>query len=135
MKKVLSFDEKGATDIIDDYAEDSSGGFFKYYELEQYENILEKVSYSGNQSPDSEEWVEYLFIPDKKLLERVDLDEDSKVDIIEVYDDVDGVETMSLFLGKEIDTVRKDGTVRFEDGNEVNPQRLDIQETKELLNW
>ena len=42
MKKVLAYDKRGISkekDVKENYNPQNAGGFFKYYELEQYENI------------------------------------------------------------------------------------------------
>ncbi len=46
MKEVLDYDKSGISkekDVKEKYNKDNTGGFFKYYELEQYEDTLRKV--------------------------------------------------------------------------------------------
>ncbi len=51
MKKVLAYDKSGISkekDVKEKYNKNNAGGFFKYYELEQYEDILRKVKYEDS---------------------------------------------------------------------------------------
>ncbi len=49
MKKVLFYDKSGISkdkDVKEHYNKDKAGGFFKYYELEQFPEILERMKYN-----------------------------------------------------------------------------------------
>ncbi|WP_103898004.1 site-specific DNA-methyltransferase [Petrotoga halophila] len=51
MKKVLAYDKSGISkekDVKEKYNQNNAGGFFKYYELEQYEDTLRKVKYEDS---------------------------------------------------------------------------------------
>ena len=86
MKKVLSGDEGGISNTIDW----KGGGFFKYYELEQYEDILRKsvyrddehLIYNQNKSP----FEQYIFLRDEKLNYCMEIQDDEvKVDLNKLY--------------------------------------------------
>ncbi len=51
MKKVLAYDKSGISkekDVKEKYNEKTAGGFFKYYELEQYEDALDNIELKEN---------------------------------------------------------------------------------------
>ena len=51
MKKVLAYDKSGISkekDVKEKYSQQKAGGFFKYYELEQYEDALRKTRYEDS---------------------------------------------------------------------------------------
>ncbi|MEO0144935.1 MAG: site-specific DNA-methyltransferase, partial [candidate division WOR-3 bacterium] len=63
MKKVLAYDKSGISkekDVKEKYNENNAGGFFKYYELEQYEQALANTVYEDND----------IFTAGKNLYER-----------------------------------------------------------------
>jgi len=111
MKKVLFFDKSGISkekDVKEKYNENNAGGFFKYYELEQYEDVLRKAKYEDsdlfsalNQSP----YEQYIFLKDKKLLDALEIDYQNnkvKVDLSKIYSNIDIAETLSNLKGKWI---------------------------------
>ncbi|MGC9110212.1 MAG: DNA methyltransferase, partial [Caldimicrobium sp.] len=117
MKKVLAYDGSGISrdkDVKEKYNEKNAGGFFKYYELEQYEEILRNVEY--NKESNKEFYDKMLenfkdikfselnpFLLDKRLAKAVKENEESiEVDLKELYPDkeVDLLESMANVLGK-----------------------------------
>jgi len=74
MKKVLAYDKYGISkekDVKEKYNEKQAGGFFKYYELEQYEETFANTVYenydmfiAGNKSP----YEQYVFMKGEKML-------------------------------------------------------------------
>ncbi|ADY73243.1 DNA methylase N-4/N-6 domain protein [Desulfurobacterium thermolithotrophum DSM 11699] len=114
MKKVLFYDKSGISkdkDVKELYNDKKAGGFFKYYELEQYEDILKTIEYADI---DVEEYYEKLanvlgedfksskaepFIFDKKLARVVD--EEGNINIQNLYPDkeIDIAESISNVLG------------------------------------
>ena len=96
------------------------GGFFKYYELEQYEETLANTVYEnhdlfiiGNKSP----YEQYVFMKDEKMLRALEVDYENKkvnVDLSKIYPPVsplnkggiqggiDIAETLSNLTGKWI---------------------------------
>lgn len=124
MKKVLAYDKSGISkekDVKEKYNEKSAGGFFKYYELEQFEEILRNVEYS--QEPASEFFKKYTevsnitfsqvdpFIFDKRLAKAVKINKETndwKVDFKELYPDkqVDLIESIVNILGIDYKTAK-----------------------------
>jgi len=123
MKKVLFYDKSGISkekDVKKIYNEKNAGGFFKYYELEQYEDILKTIDYADT---DIKEYYEKLkqvlkenftfskaspFIFDKKLAKVVD--EKGNINIQNLYPDkkIDIKESLDLAnLGSNIEGIYK----------------------------
>ncbi|BCD62899.1 adenine-specific DNA-methyltransferase [Nitratiruptor sp. YY08-26] len=127
MKKVLAYDKTGISkekDIKENYNEKKAGGFFKYYELEQYEDILKTIDYADT---DLKEYYEKLkkvleedftfsnanpFIFDKKLANAIKI-EDGKINI----------DLKSLYPDKEID-IKESLFLQNLDENEKNILKL-----------
>lgn len=99
----------------------NGGGFFKYYELEQYEEVLARAKYQW-QGKEGENSVEhYSFLQDEKLLDAIEIDyqnKNAKVVFERLYPEVDIAETLSNVSGKHIKQIFEDKVV-FEDGSEV----------------
>lgn len=137
MKRVISGKSHGVSN-------NSKNGFFKYYELEQYEDILQNMSYKESESTlsnYSESWDEYLFMEDEKLAGPTISKEDGgevKVNLEELYENIDIPETISLLVGQPIreiteeKVVLEDGTAN---GNRVDLDNPDIEVVKPLLWW
>ncbi len=96
MKKVLFYDKSGISkekDVKEVYNEKQAGGFFKYYELEQYEDILKTIDYADTDVKEYYEKLEKVlgedfsfsktnpFIFDKKLSKAIKIKNDKKVEI------------------------------------------------------
>lgn len=154
MKKVLAYDKTGISrekDVKEKYNPKNAGGFFKYYELEQYEEILQTVEYSDT---DIKEYVENLrkllkddftyskidpFIFDKKLSKALEVDEESSevtLNLSKLYPDkeIDIAETLSNVKGLKIKKLTRD-YVEFENGETVYFNNLKPSDFKELLIW
>ena len=135
MKKVLAYDKSGISKEVKEY---QGGGFFKYYELEQYEETLANTVYEnhdmliiGDKSP----YEQYVFMKDEKMLRALEIDYENskvKVDLSKLYDNIDVAETLSNLTGKWIKKIRED-EVEFEDGNIVNTKNLDYKLIKPLI--
>ncbi len=116
MKKVLFYDKSGISkekDVKEKYNEKNAGGFFKYYELEQFEDVLRNAEYSEKSA--KEFYEEFLknfkdykfsqvdpFIFDRRLAKAVKVDGMSfTVDFKELYPDkeVDITESIVNTLG------------------------------------
>lgn len=116
MKKVLFYDKSGISkekDVKEKYNEKNAGGFFKYYELEQFEDLLRNVEYSEKSG--KEFYEEFLknfkdykfsqvdpFLFDRRLAKAVRVDgEDITVNFEELYPDkkVDITESIVNTLG------------------------------------
>lgn len=118
----------------------NGGGFFKYYELEQYEDTLKNCKYGDGDlfSKTSEKaYQDYVFMKDEKMLEALEIDYKNKkvrVDLEKLYPDIDIAETLSNLTGKWINAI-KDGEVEFTDGSKINTKELDYKLIKPLIWW
>lgn len=116
------------------------GGFFKYYELEQYEESLNICKYEDGDiinHTDGSTYEQYVFLPDKKMLSAIELDYEKdkiQVDLSKLYDNIDIAETISNLTGKWIKSIKKDKVI-FTDGTDVNIASLDYQSIKPLIWW
>ncbi|HOQ33354.1 MAG TPA: DNA methyltransferase [Candidatus Hydrogenedens sp.] len=151
MKKVLAYDKSGISKELKTPRQTSSdtplqegiyqgGGFFKYYELEQYEETLANTVYenhdmyiAGNKSV----YEQYAFLKDEKMLKALEIDYENnkvKVDLSKLYANIDIAETLSNLTGKWIKKIKPD-EVEFEDGTVVNTKDLDYKLIKPLIWW
>ncbi len=136
MKKVLSGFNAGISEQVNF----QGGGFFKYYELEQYEETLNNCKYEdGNlmTHTDKSIYEQYVFLADEKMLGAIEPDYENnkvKVDLSTLYKNIDVAETLSNLTGKGIKTIQKD-KITFADGTEVNPTELDYKLIKPLIWW
>ncbi|MCL0106181.1 site-specific DNA-methyltransferase [Peptococcaceae bacterium] len=116
------------------------GGFFKYYELEQYEDTLRKVKYEDADlfdNPNEDPYNQYVFMKDLKMLEALEVDYENnkvKVDLSKLYSNIDIPETLSNLLGKWIKRITPN-SVEFEDGEKIDMKNLDYKLTKPLIWW
>jgi adenine specific DNA methylase Mod len=138
MKKVLAYDKSGISKEVKDY---KGGGFFKYYELEQYEQTLKKVVYKESHPfldfNDKSVYRQYVFMKDLKLLEAVELDcKNNKIniDFSKIYPGIDLTETLSNLTGKAIKKATKEYVV-FDDGEKIEFDNLDFNLIKPLIWW
>ncbi len=142
MKKVLFYDKSGISkekDVKEKYNEKNAGGFFKYYELEQYEDVLRKAKYEDSdlfENPYEDPYSQYIFMKDPKMLECLEIDYENnkvKVDFSKLYSkekdgkEIDIVETLSNLLGKWIKKITKD-YAELEDGTKIDPKNLEYVE-------
>ena len=144
MKKVLAYDKSGISkekDVKEKYNENDAGGFFKYYELEQYEEILRNAIYL---EPEGEKTLftkdfNYIFTTDPKMLSAIELDYENnkvKVDLSKIYPEkqIDIAEILSNLKGKRIKRITKE-QVEFEDGERIDIKNLDHKIIKSLIWW
>jgi adenine specific DNA methylase Mod len=137
MKKVLAYDKSGISKEVKEY---QGGGFFKYYELEQYEEALANCKYEDGdlfQVPGRSPYQEYVFMKDEKMLKALEIDyENNKVnvDLSKLYPSIDIAETLSNLTGKWIKKINDD-EVEFEDGAKINTKDLDYKLIKPLIWW
>jgi len=151
MKRVLFYDKSGISKELKTPRQTSSdtplqegnyqgGGFFKYYELEQYEEALANTVYEnhdlfiiGNKSP----YEQYVFMKDEKMLRALEIDYENKkvqVDLSKLYENIDIAETISNLTGKWIKKIREN-EVEFEDGSVIDIKDLDYKLIKPLIWW
>jgi len=137
MKKVLAYDKSGISKEVKDY---QGGGFFKYYELEQYEETLANCKYEDSDlfnSPLKTPYQEYVFMKDEKMLKALEIDYEKnkvKIDLSKLYPNIDIAETLSNLTDKWIKKI-SDGEVEFEDGTKINTKDLDYKLIKPLIWW
>jgi adenine specific DNA methylase Mod len=118
----------------------NGGGFFKYYELEQYEAVLRRAKYGDADlfdDPNKEPYNQYVFLRDLKMLEAMEVDTKKntvKVDLSKLYDGIDVAETLSNLTGKWIKRITAD-SVEFDDGEVVDTKNLDWKRIKPLIWW
>ncbi|MGB9694251.1 MAG: site-specific DNA-methyltransferase, partial [Fervidobacterium sp.] len=116
------------------------GGFFKYYEFEQYEDVLRTVKYEDSsffENPYEDPYNQYVFMRDLKMLETLKIDYENdkvKVDLAKLYPNIDIAETLSNLLGKWIKKIAPE-YVEFEDGEKINTKELDYKLIKPLIWW
>jgi adenine specific DNA methylase Mod len=137
MKKVLAYDKSGISKEVKEY---QGGGFFKYYELEQYEEALANCKYEDSDlfnSPSETPYQEYVFMKDEKMLECMEIDYENnkvKVDLDKLYPNIDIAETLSNLTGKWIKKISYD-KVEFEDETKIDTKDLDYKLIKPLIWW
>lgn len=142
MKKVLAYDKSGISrdpDVKAAYHSRSAGGFFKYYRMEQYEDILRTVAYRDRPRPEADGADGDPFLGDRKLLKAVALDRDRgelTVDFRRIYprERVDLAESIANSAGVPVRRLAAD-TVTFADGSTVDLRHPDIKFLKSLLWW
>ncbi len=138
LKKVLYNDVSGISN--DDDIKWQGGGFFKYYELEQYEDVLAKAQYQWQGKDNKNQIEQYSFLQDQKLLEAIEIDyekKNAKVVFEKLYPDVDIAETLSNLSGKHIKQLFEDKVV-FEDNSEVVYSEMTFEKypwIKPLIWW
>lgn len=116
------------------------GGFFKYYELEQYDDALQKAIYEDVDLfdyPYKDTYSRYVFMKDKKMLDALDIDHEKnevKVDLSRLYENIDIPETVSNLLGKWIKKITPD-YVELENGDKIDLNSLDYKMIKPLIWW
>lgn len=150
LKKVLIGDTAGISQEKD--VNWKGGGFFKYYELEQYEECLARASYNpkwikkDGSINDLEQVACYTFRNSEKLLSAMLIDEEKeevKVHFQALYPEMDEAaiaETISNVSGKRIKTLSKE-KVEFEDGSKIEFAKMNYDDKvfrdhyKALLWW
>jgi len=119
---------------------DGIGIFFKYYELEQYEDSLRKAKYEDSdlfENPYQDPYNQYVFMRDLKLLEALEIDyKNNKVNVSlsKLYQNIDIPETLSNLVGKWIKRITPD-FVEFDNGEKINIKDLDYKLIKPLIWW
>ena len=120
------------------------GGMFKYYELEQYEDVLSKVAEEGTIEGNNREGI-YIF--DRNYTDTIKIDEEGKV-LDFVYKNlygkdkkIDLIETISNATGEKIMSINEDEFVLEKSGvYKLNPLAEEeihkiIKAIKKLIYW
>lgn len=124
------------------------GGFFKYYELEQYEDTLNKASYSADIDSlfADDIFNQYVFFADDKFANVLKIKEngDFELNFDNLYENIDFPETISLLYGKPIEKIDEDYVklVDIKDPIKYNVSKMNNEEKlnfvkllKPLLWW
>jgi adenine specific DNA methylase Mod len=144
MKKVLSGEQTGIS-RIEGW---KGGGFFKYYEMEQYEDVLRRAHYADADlfhNPYEDPYHSYVFLRDLKMLDSVEIDEEQNKAHFHperLYPDptkpsgtsIDLAETLSQRRGKWIKRITAE-YVEFQDGERMSLPDPDWQTIKPLIGW
>lgn len=104
---------------------------FKYYSLEQYEETLKNMRYRDSEQLELDSvkspFEQYVFFGDDKFSQFVDLSDANsiKINLSDMYDDIDIAESLSNVLGKPIRRISND-EVLFADGSveKINPDTM-----------
>ena len=101
MKWVLSGKEVGISKKVNWLG----GGFFKYYDLEQYEDTLNKSKYNPENDliHSKNPFAQYLFFADEKfsyVIKRAE--KDIKINLNKLFENIDLPESIALLVGKGI---------------------------------
>jgi adenine-specific DNA-methyltransferase len=123
MKRVLAYDNAGISnhkDVREIYNKNNAGGFFKYYKLEQFEEVLRNVEYEDtseqlyNTLLENDKTTKFSkvspFLTDRRLTKAIKIeDDDWQVDFKQLYPDkeIDLIETAVNVLGLPYKDVKK----------------------------
>jgi adenine-specific DNA-methyltransferase len=141
MKKVLNGEQSGISKDVDW----QGGGFFKYYALEQYEDTLRNATYIDDATTDAKPFADpytdvyqqYVFLADLKQLHAIEIDPETRaarVDLAQLYPDIDLAETLANLRGKRIARLTAEA-VEFEDGERIDLRDPDWDLIKPLIWW
>lgn len=114
--------------------------FIKYYDLEQYEDVLRYAQYEDAdlfRNPYEDPYHSYVFLRDLKLLHSIEIDrEQNRVHFHpeRLYADIDLAETLSQRRGKWIKRITAE-EVEFEDGERMSLTDPDWETIKPLVWW
>jgi hypothetical protein len=142
MKKVLAGEQSGISQEVHWHG----GGFFKYFCLEQYEDVLRRAHYTDTEPVfvQADPYNQYVFMRDTKMLDNaetgervveVNVEKDSiRVDLSKLYHGIDLAETLACVTGKWIRRITQ-GEVEFEDGTRVSLTNPPWELIKPLIWW
>ena len=143
-KKFRVFDKERRSNLSKDVNWDG-GGFFKYYDLEQYEQTLKKCHYIPSEPffnlDDKTIYEQYVFMKDPKLLDSMEMDyQNNKIGINfdDIYQNIDIAETLSNIKGEKIKRITENSVVLKDDkGNEeeIRFDNIDFKTIKPLIWW
>ena len=114
--------------------------FVKYYDLEQYEDVLRRAHYADADlfhNPYEDPYHSYVFLRDLKMLDSVEIDEEGNKAHFHperLYPDIDLAETLSQRRGKWIKRITAE-YVEFQDGERMSLTDPDWQTIKPLVWW
>jgi len=114
--------------------------FVKYFQLEQYEDVLCHAHYADADlfsNPYQVPYSQYVFLRDLKMLDAVQVDAQQEIvqaDLSKLYAGIDLAETLSCVTGKWIRHITAD-YVEFADGERVDLRNPDWKLIKPLIWW
>jgi adenine-specific DNA-methyltransferase len=114
--------------------------FVKYYDLEQYEDVLRRTRYADADlfdNPYEDPYHQYIFLRDLKNLDALEVDAGANTLHFHperLYDNIDLAETLSNLRGKWIKHITKDH-VEFQDGERISLTDPDWRILKPLVWW
>ena len=116
--------------------------FFKFMELEQYEEAMSRAVYADEEgdlfvNTKTNPYSQYVFFADLKMAEALELDYDKdevNVHLDRLYPDIDLAETLSCVTGKWIKRITAD-EVEFTDGSKQSLSKPDWRLLKPLIFW
>ncbi|MBI9051758.1 MAG: site-specific DNA-methyltransferase [Anaerolineaceae bacterium] len=112
----------------------------KYYDFEQYEDVLQHAHYNDADlfdNPYEDPYHSYVFLNDRKMLHTVEIDKKENSTHFhpeKLYGDIDLAETLSQLRGKWIKRITAE-YVEFEDGEQMSLTDPDWQVIKPLVWW
>ena len=102
------------------------GGFIKYYELEQYEDVLRKAKYNDKDD------LTLTMYNSERLLDCIKIRNGiTRIDFNELYPDIDVAETISNITGKKIRKINNERVI-FEDNTEIKFNDIQWEKNKNL---
>lgn len=111
------------------------GGFFKYYDLEQYEDTLDHMVYAKDKGDfyAKDIFKQYIFFADKKLTDILSINEkniDLDFDQLFVGKKIDLAETISLWFGEPILKITEDVVYLkgLKEPIKINPKKMTKEE-------
>jgi hypothetical protein len=121
----------------------SGGGAFKYYSLENHEDVLHRANYAEGVEIDVSEGIPpYLFHSDPKLVEEGVNPETGMLALESLYGEghnqIDLSETISQVLGLKIKSIASDSVTLLRNGEEdyvINFKEIPVEIWKPLLWW
>jgi adenine-specific DNA-methyltransferase len=114
--------------------------FAKYYDLEQYEDVLRRSRYADADlfdNPYEDPYQRYVFLRDEKMLAALEVDVEKNTVHVHperLYADIDLAETLSQRRGKWIKRITQE-QVEFQDGEKYSLTEPDWQLMKPLIWW
>ena len=122
MKKVIAYDPSSISkdpEIKEFYNKQNAGGFFKYFEMEQYEQVIKRAVYLDSEPLHDKTniYEQYVFMKYIKLLDGINIDDRNNkvnIDLSKLYEDIDLAETLSCLYGKKIVKITG-STIEYED--------------------
>jgi len=149
MKKVLAYDKSGISkdeDVKQHYNEKNAGGFFKYYELESYEDTLKNAVYNPLPEKVANIDLKPLLTYSEKLSNKglqIDWQKEKAYYTFEkLYKNVDIAETISNLIGAKIKKLTEDTIILYDSQTKqqktINLKELTFEEypfLKPLIWW